>query len=117
MVYTNQHKAREAEEHFQRSKNLDSEFADPYVGLAKVLLQEKQPQRAMGELQKAIQLEPNDAAAHYELMEAYRDQGKLAEAQQEMAVFQKLEKSNAEGFRSRLDSLLSGQAKNEKNAD
>jgi tetratricopeptide (TPR) repeat protein len=117
VVYTNQHKAREAEEHFQRSKNLDPEFAAPYVGLAKVLLQEKQPQRAIGELQKAIQLEPNDAAAHYELMEAYRDQGKLAEAQREMAVFQKLEKSNAESFRSRLDSLLSGQAKNEKDAD
>jgi len=117
VVYTNQHKAKEAEEHFQRSKNLDPEFADAYVGLAKVLLQEKQPQRAMGELQKAIQLEPNDAAAHYELMEAYRDQGNLAEAQQEMAVFQKLEKSNSESFRSRLDSLLSGQSKNEKNPD
>jgi tetratricopeptide (TPR) repeat protein len=117
VVYTNQHKAKEAEEHFQRSKNLDPQFADPYVGLAKILLQEKQPQRALGELQKAIQLEPDDAAAHYELMEAYRDQGDLAKAQQEMAVFQKLQKSNADSFRSRLDSLLSSQLKNEKNAD
>jgi tetratricopeptide (TPR) repeat protein len=117
VIYTNQHKGKEAEEHFQRSKKLDPAFADPYVGLAKVLLQEKQPQKAMSELQKAIQIEPNDATAHYELMEAYRDQGKLAEAQQEMAVFQKLQKSDSESFRSRLDSLLSGQSKNEKNAD
>jgi superkiller protein 3 len=117
VIYTNQHKVKEAEEHFQRSKDLDPEFADAYVGLAKILLQQKQPQKAVDELQKAIRLDPNDATAHYELMEAYRDQGKLGEARREMVAFQKLQKSNSESFRSRLDALLSGQSKNEKNPD
>jgi tetratricopeptide (TPR) repeat protein len=115
VIDTNQHKTKEAEEHLRRSESLDPGFADPCIGLAKLLLQEKQPEKAVRELQKAIQLQPNDATAHYELMEAYRDQGKLAEAQQEMAAFQKLQKANAASFRSQLDSLLTGQSKSEKN--
>ncbi len=115
VLNTNHHQLKQAEEHFQQAKKLDPQLADARVGLAKVFLQEKQPCKAVDELQEAIQIQPNDATAHYELMEAYRDQGKLAEAQQEMAVFQKLQKADAESFHSRLDSLLSGQSKNEKN--
>jgi tetratricopeptide (TPR) repeat protein len=117
VIDTNQHQTKEAEEHLRRSESLDPGLADPCVGLARLLLQEKQPQQAVEELKKAIQLQPNDATAHYELMEAYRDQGKLPEAQQEMAAFQKLQKANAASFRSQLDSLLTGQSKNEKNPD
>jgi superkiller protein 3 len=117
LIDTNQHKTKEAEEHLRRSQKLDPGFADPCVGLGKLFLQEKHPEKAVDELQKAIQVQPNDAAAHYELMEAYRDQGKLAEAQQEMAVFQKLQKADAESFRSQLDSLLTGQSKSERNPD
>ena len=117
VIYTNMHQPAEAAKHFQRSKRMDPQFADAYVGLAKVLLQEKEPAKAVDELRKAVQLSPENSTAHYELMEAYRDQGQLAEAQREMVVFQKLQKASAESFRSRLDSLLSAQSKNVKNPD
>ena len=117
VIYTNLHQLKQADEHFVNAKKIDPQFADAYVGLAKVFLQQKQPGKATNELEKAIQLSPENASAHYELMEAYRDQGRLADAQREMAVFQKLQKANAEKFRARLDSLLSGQTKNVKNPD
>lgn len=117
VIDTDVHALPEAVKHFERAKELDPQFAQAYVGLAKVFLQQKQPAKAVEELQQAIQLSPESSTAHYELMEAYRDQGRLADAQREMALFQKLQKAEAESFRSRLDSLLSGQAKNVKNPD
>jgi len=93
---------------FLRALELAAHYVDARVGLAKIYADQGQQAKALAELEQAIRLEPENAAAHYALMLVYRDLGKNEDAGREMDLFQKLQEKKERDFRSLLQSLLAG---------
>jgi tetratricopeptide (TPR) repeat protein len=75
---------------FRRAVTLDPNFVEALVALAKTKATEKKYEEAVPLLERAIQLQPANEAAHYALMIAYRNSGRLHDAQREQAVFDQL---------------------------
>jgi Flp pilus assembly protein TadD len=63
------------------------------MGLAKVMIAEKQWSKALEQLEAAAKIAPQDPAVHYNLMLAYRGLGRAAEAKQAFENFERLKKS------------------------
>jgi Flp pilus assembly protein TadD len=63
--------------------------AEASLGLAKVLMQMGQPERAEQVLEHAVQLDPTSAVAHFRLSTLYRQTGRTAEAKDELEQYQK----------------------------
>jgi Tfp pilus assembly protein PilF len=72
-----------------RAIELDSGDTDACTELAKVLILMDQPAKAEQMLERAIQLDSTNYAAHYRLASLYRQQGKTAEAKQQVDEFLK----------------------------
>ena len=102
------HKPDEAVKRFLRALELAAHYVDARVGLAKIYADQGQQAKALAELEQAIRLEPENAAAHYALMLVYRDLGKNEDAGREMDLFQKLQEKKERDIRSLLQSLLAG---------
>ena len=79
-------------EYYSRAYQLQPNNVDANLGLAKLLMSMHQPLQAESHLQRAVQVEPYDAIAHYRLGVVYRELGKAAEAKRELAEFEKLKK-------------------------
>jgi tetratricopeptide (TPR) repeat protein len=79
-----------ANQHYTRALSLRPDFADAKVGLGKVLMRQGKPADAIPQLLDAIQLEPENEAAHYRLARAYRAVGRVQEADTEARRFQTL---------------------------
>ena len=109
-IYRHQHKLDEALVQYKLASHLDPGLVEAQVGLAQVLLAEHQVDASIDQLHGVIQQHPDNAQAHYALMLAYRQQGKVAEADQEMETFKKLQQSNAEHFDEKLNALLHNKA-------
>jgi tetratricopeptide (TPR) repeat protein len=77
---------------FEKAAALDPAFAEPLVALAKTRSDAKQYNEAIPLLQRAVNLQPASESAHYSLMLAYRNAGRLEDAQREKAIFDKLSK-------------------------
>ncbi len=58
-------------------------------GMAQTLIQMNQESKALPFLEKAVKLEPTDAADHYRLSRLYRQQNRLGDAKHEMALYLK----------------------------
>lgn len=86
-----QQKGEEAAQHFDRALALKPEFVEAMVALAKL-----RPNSAVALLEKATKLAPRNESARYALMLAYRNAGRLEEAQQQKAELDKLQRP-AEG--------------------
>jgi len=71
--------------HFEKAAALDGNFAEALLELAKL-----KPGEAIGLLERAVKLQPDNQSAHYALMMAYRNAGRTADAQREKAIFDKL---------------------------
>jgi Flp pilus assembly protein TadD len=52
----------------------------------------QKPQEAIADFRKAITLSPDDAAIHFQLARAYRLTGQAQEAQNENAIYERLDK-------------------------
>jgi tetratricopeptide (TPR) repeat protein len=109
-IFRKNHQLEEAQKHFLRALELSPTFVEARVGLAKVYMANHRPEQALKELEQAIRSQPEDAAAHYTLMLVYRDLGRTEESNRELAVFQQLEAKKDRGFKSLLESLLTGKA-------
>lgn len=72
--------------HFEKAAALDPNFAEALVALAKT----KKPPEAIPLLERAVKLQPSNEGAHYALMMAYRNAGRMEDARREKAVFDKL---------------------------
>jgi len=59
------------------------------IGLAKVLAEMKQSERAQSLLEHALQVDPSSAVGHYRLSTLYRQAGRTADAKREMEEYQK----------------------------
>jgi tetratricopeptide (TPR) repeat protein len=100
------HKLDQAKLHYQEAARLDPQLVEARVGLAQILLAQHQTEVAVSELQSVLAEHPDNAQAHYAMMLAYREQGKMAEAGTEMAKFKQLQTAHDQNFRSKLDALL-----------
>lgn len=76
--------------HYQRAVELQPNDAEACLGMGKVLTQMHRPAEAEPYLKRSAQLEPFTAATHYRLSLVYRAAGRTAEAQKELAEFQRL---------------------------
>jgi tetratricopeptide (TPR) repeat protein len=76
--------------HYKRATELQPNDAEASLGMGKVLMQMHRPSEAELYVKRAAQLEPFTAATHYRLSLIYRESGRTAEAQKELAEFQRL---------------------------
>jgi tetratricopeptide (TPR) repeat protein len=101
-----QHRLDEAKPLYEEAARLDPALVEAQVGLAQTLLAQHQTDSAIAELNAAVAKHPQDAQAHYVLMLAYREQGKITEASAEMTAFKQLQASNDRSFQNKLNALL-----------
>jgi len=100
-----------ASQHFTRALELDPVFVEAHLGLAKINLSRHEGDAAIQHLQTAIQLAPDDSRPHYSLMLAYRELGKVQQAEREMATVQDLNARKQSEFDQSLHALLTGERK------
>jgi cytochrome c-type biogenesis protein CcmH/NrfG len=72
---------------YSRAAELQPADADAKLGLAKMLIEMNQPDKAMALLEQAVQLEPTNPAAHYRLATLYRKQGRMEDAKREADLY------------------------------
>jgi tetratricopeptide (TPR) repeat protein len=82
----------DARPHLERAVQLNGEFPEALIALAKTKLQAKQNDAAIELLERAVRLNPNSEAAHYSLMLAYRDAGRIRDSLREKAELEKLQR-------------------------
>ena len=91
-IYLNQQKPEQAEASLQRALDIDPSFPEALIALGKLRLDEKKNGDAIALLQKAVSVVPRSESAHYSLMMAYRNAGRMADAKREKAELDKLQK-------------------------
>ena len=78
-----------AVEHFARATKLDTQFLDAFIGLGRALLEGGRSAEAIGPLQSATQLQPDNPAARMYLATAYQRSGRPEDARREFALQKK----------------------------
>ncbi|HEV2492530.1 MAG TPA: tetratricopeptide repeat protein [Terriglobia bacterium] len=96
----------DAIQHFAASAKFDPTLADALIGLGKSLLSAGRAPEAVTPLDRALSLEPDNLAAHYELSLAYRRLGRTENADREESAYQKLRQKRL----SRMDAVATGMA-------
>ena len=71
---------------------LRPDFPEALIAVAKLRSDAKRYPEAIGLLERAIKLQPRNETAHYNLMMAYRNAGRAADAQREKTELDKLQK-------------------------
>lgn len=89
-IYLKSHQLQEASRRFSHALELQPSYVQAHVGLGKVLLEQKELQQAAKHFEEAVRLAPEDETAYYNLMIAYRDLGRTAEAKVALDNFQRL---------------------------
>jgi tetratricopeptide (TPR) repeat protein len=89
---TAQQRNAEAAPHFERAAQLRPDFPEALIAVAKLRSAAKRYPEAIALLERAIKLQPRNETAHYNLMLAYRNAGRSADAQREKAELDKLQK-------------------------
>jgi tetratricopeptide (TPR) repeat protein len=97
--------AAEAVVHFQKAVALNPEFAEALVAVAKGKSDAKQYGEAISLLERAVKIQPVNEPAHYSLMIAYRNAGRVQDALREKAMLDKLNKPPAGEFTEFLKKL------------
>lgn len=107
-IEMHRHNLDKAKPFYQEAARLDPSLVEAEVGLARILLEEHQPDVAVKQLLAVVAEHPDEAQAHYVLMLAYRGQKKMPEAAAEMAAFNRLQAERAETFQSKMNALMNG---------
>jgi tetratricopeptide (TPR) repeat protein len=74
---------------FSKAVALQQGDADAKLGLAKVLVEMDQPDKALSLLEASAELEPTNATVHYRLATLYRKMGRVNDAKREVELYQK----------------------------
>ena len=77
-------------QHYSQAAELDPEYSEAQVGLGAVLMSTGHPEKAIEHLLQALRLDPLNASAHFRLSQAYRQLGRAADADEEVAKFKQL---------------------------
>jgi len=88
-----QSKPDEAFAHYQRAYRLNPNEIEAQMGMAKLLMMQDKPQEAIKYLRLAVQSDPLNGGAHYQLAQAYRRLQMTEMAQKEMHLFQEIKKT------------------------
>lgn len=80
---------KESFTHYSRAVQLQPNDADANLGLAKALVEMKEPQKAQSLLEHALQIDPTSAVGHFRLGMLYRQAGRTADAERELQAYQK----------------------------
>ena len=91
-VLTAEQRKTDAGPHFERAAQLRPDFAEALIAVAKLRSDAKRYPEAIALLERAVSLQPRNETAHYNLMTAYRNAGRSADAQREKAELDKLQK-------------------------
>lgn len=78
--------------HFERAVELRPDFPEALIAVAKLRMEARRYPEAIALLQRAVKLQPRNETAHYNLMMAYRNAGRAADADREKAELDKLQK-------------------------
>ena len=89
-IYLRQQRPHQAIEVFSALLQADSSYVRAYNNLGYAYLAINQPQRAIQMYKKAIAIDPQYAQAYSSLGSIYMQQGKIAEAQQQLAIYEEL---------------------------
>jgi tetratricopeptide (TPR) repeat protein len=82
----------EAARHFEKAAELRPDFPEALVAVAKLRAEARLYDEAVVLLERAVKLQPRAEAARYNLMMAYRNAGRPADAQREKAELDKLQR-------------------------
>src|SRR5580692_5921171 len=82
----------QAAAHFERAAELRPDFPEALIAVAKLRSDDKRYADAIALLERAVKLQPRNESAHYNLMLAYRNAGRPADAEREKAELEKLQK-------------------------
>lgn len=85
------HKA-DAAARYERAARLRPDFPEALIAVAKIRSDAKNYAEAVKLLERAVKLQPRGEIAHYNLMMAYRNAGRTADAQREKLELDKLQK-------------------------
>jgi len=80
---------QQAYDDYSKAMALQAGDADAKLGLAKVLIEMDQPDKALLLLESSAQLEPTNSAVHYRLTTLYRKMGRVDDAKREIQQYQK----------------------------
>lgn len=87
-----QQKTVEAGARFEKASELDANFPEALVALARIRIEARRYDNAIQLLQRAVQLRPKMESAHYSLMLAYRNAGRTGDARREKAELDQLQR-------------------------
>lgn len=82
----------ELEKRMARALEMKPDFPEALIALGKVRIEQRRNEEAISLLRKAVALVPASEPAHYNLMMAYRNAGRLQEARREKAELDRLQK-------------------------
>jgi Tfp pilus assembly protein PilF len=91
-ILTIEQKKPEAAAHFERAAELRPDFPEALIAVAKLRSDAKRYGDAIALLERAVKLQPRNETAHYNLMMAYRNGGRAADAQREKNELDRLQK-------------------------
>jgi tetratricopeptide (TPR) repeat protein len=78
-----------AAEYYERALKIQPNDPEAMLGLGKSFVILSQPEKALPLLEQAVKSDPTNAVAHYRLSTLYRKMGRTADANQELAEYQK----------------------------
>jgi Tfp pilus assembly protein PilF len=79
--------------HYQRAYKMNPNEVQAQMGLAKLYMMQEKPQDAVKYLRAAVQSDPLNGSAHYQLAQAYRRLQMTDMARKEMQLFQDIKKT------------------------
>jgi tetratricopeptide (TPR) repeat protein len=91
-ILTAGQKKGEAAPHLERAAELRPDFPEALIAVAKLRMEARRYPDAIVLLQRAVKLQSRNETAHYNLMMAYRNAGRTADAEREKAELDKLQK-------------------------
>jgi tetratricopeptide (TPR) repeat protein len=104
-ILVTENRPQEAAPRFERAMTLAPDFAEALLAVGRMRSDAKRYDDAIPLLERAVRLQPENESAHYNLMIAYRNAGRTAEALREKAEIDKLERPPAGEFTEFLKKL------------
>ncbi len=104
-ILISQQRKDAGEGHLRRALDLDGNFVEATIALGKLRLEQKRYAEAVELLERSVKLSPKSETARYNLMLAYRNAGRTADAQREKEELEKLQQPPAGEFTDFLKKL------------
>jgi tetratricopeptide (TPR) repeat protein len=95
----------QVESHLKHALLLNPNYADAFFQLGVLYADDRKYAEAAAEYEQALKINPNAANTHYRLGQVLARMGKDTRAQEELAIFQRLQKSESEATDSKQNQI------------